>query len=138
MSKPETIRYKNKDVAIIIRKDVDVDGIGFFTEPDNFFQVGLHHRPKGMKLPAHVHKMDHPITVTEIQEVLMVLSGSIRVTFFSAGGELIGKRILNAGDSILLLHEGHQIEYLEETRMFEVKQGPYPGSQNAKIYLKNP
>lgn len=135
MSKPDRVSYKKKPVAIIFRKDLDVDGIGFFTDPDNPFQIGIHHRPKGMILAAHIHRIEHPITVTEIQEVLTVLSGSIRVTFLTRTGKGIGERILTTGDSILLMREGHQIEYLEETRMFEVKQGPYPGSKNAKIYL---
>lgn len=120
---------------MILRNDIDVDGIKFFTEPDNAFQVGLHHRPKGLVLPPHVHKMEHPVVINEIQEVLMVISGSIRLTLLSHDGKVLGKRILKANDSVLLIREGHQIEYLEETRMFEVKQGPYPGVKNAKIYL---
>jgi hypothetical protein len=138
MSKPDVVRYKNRPVAIIFRRDFDVNGLAFFTEPDNAFQVGLHHQPKGLKLAPHVHKMEHPIVINEIQEVLMILSGSIRLTLYSHEGKKLGVRILKTNDSVLLLREGHQIEYLEETRMFEVKQGPYPGAKNAKIYLSKP
>ena len=135
MNKPDIVRYQNLPVAIIFRGNMDVDGIQFFTEPDNAFQVGFHNRPKGLVLPPHVHKMEHPIVINEIQEVLMVLSGSIRLTLLSHDGKMLATRILKTNDSVLLIREGHQIEYLEETRMFEVKQGPYPGSKNAKIYL---
>jgi hypothetical protein len=138
VSKPDIIRYNNRIIAIIFNHDIDVDGIQFFTDQDNAFQVGLHHRPKGLVLAPHVHKMEHPITIHEIQEVLMVLSGSIRLTLYSRDGKILGLRILKANDSVLLICEGHQIEYLEETRMFEVKQGPYPGTKNAKIYLTKP
>jgi hypothetical protein len=136
VNKPETISYKGKAIAIIIPAGVDTDGISFFTDQDNPFQVGLHHRPKGMVLAPHIHKIDHPITVNEIQEVLFIQSGSIRVNLMTREGKAIASRTLKSGDGILLLREGHQIEYLEETRMFEVKQGPYPGHHNAKIYLK--
>ena len=136
MTQLDTIRHNDTPVAIIIRSTIDVENIEFFTDPDNPLQVGLHHRPKGMVLAPHIHKMEKPITVTEIQEVLMVLSGSIRLTCLTQDGTILGTRILKANDSVLLLREGHQIEYLEETRMFEVKQGPYPGSKNAKIYFK--
>jgi hypothetical protein len=136
VTKPETISYKDKAIAIIIPSGTDVDGIGFFTGPENPFQIGLHHRPKGMILAPHVHKIDHPITINEIQEVLFIQSGSILLTLLTRDGKIIAKRILKTGDGVLLLREGHQIEYLEETRMFEVKQGPYPGHHNAKIYLK--
>ena len=132
----DTISYNDRPVAIIIRSTIDVDNIAFFTDPDNPLQVGLHHRPKGMKLVPHIHTMEKPVVVDEIQEVLMILSGSIRLTMYTRDGDVIGERILNTGDSVLLLREGHQVEYLEETRMFEVKQGPYPGMKNAKIFLK--
>lgn len=112
-----------------------MDGIRFITEPDNALQVGFHQRPKGMKLDPHIHTMEKPIVIEEIQEVLMVISGSLRLTIIAHSGELLGTSILKANDSVLLLREGHQIEYLEDTRMFEVKQGPYPGVKNAKIYL---
>jgi len=138
MSKPDVVSYHNRPVAIILPHDIDVDGLAFFTEPDNAFQVGLHHQPKGLVLAPHIHKIEHPITINEIQEVLMILSGSIRLTLYSHDGKKLGKRILKANDSVLLLREGHEIEYLEETRMFEVKQGPYPGAKNAKIYLHKP
>jgi hypothetical protein len=137
MSKPDVISYNNRPIAIILRHDIDVDGIRFFTEPENAFQVGLHHRSKGLVLPPHIHKIQKSITVKEIQEVLLILSGSIRLTLYSRDGNVLGKRILKTNDGVLLMREGHKIEYLEETRMFEVKQGPYPGSKNAKIYLVN-
>lgn len=136
MQHSESITYKNKPVAIIIRDGVSVDGISFFTDPENLLQVGLHERPKGMKLEPHVHVLEKPIVVNEIQEVLLILSGSIRLTMYTKTGEVIGQSILKTHDSVVLLTEGHQIEYLEDTRMFEVKQGPYPGFKNAKIYLK--
>lgn len=131
----ETIFYKNKPAAIIARGSVAVDGIKFITEPENALQVGFHQRPKGMKLEPHVHTMEKPVVIEEIQEVLMVMSGSVRLTVYAHTGEVLGKKILKANDCVLLLREGHQIEYLEDTRMFEVKQGPYPGVKNAKIYL---
>jgi hypothetical protein len=134
---PDVILHNDIPVAIIIRGDVKVDNLEFFTEPDNFLQVGLHQRPKGMVLEPHVHKMEKPVIITEIQEVLLILSGSIKLSCFTSDGIFLDSRILKTNDSVVLLREGHQIEYLEETRMFEVKQGPYPGFKNAKIYLKN-
>lgn len=89
-----------------------------------------------MILEPHIHKMEKPIIIEEIQEVLLVLSGAIKLTCYTTEGVLLESRILNTNDSVILLREGHQIEYLEETRMFEVKQGPYPGHKNAKIYIK--
>ena len=132
----ETIYHEKMPVALIIPSGVSVDGISYITDPLNSLQIGLHHRPAGMKLAAHTHIVPAPVSISEYQEVLYIISGSIELTLYTTGGDIIAKRTLNAGDSALLIREGHQVTYLEETRMFEVKQGPYPGASNAKLYLR--
>lgn len=133
----ETIFHNTIPVALIIPEGIHIDGISYLTDPLNSLQIGLHNRPKGMKIAPHVHTVPSPVTLTEFQEVLMILSGSIELTLYTKTGEIIAKRILKTGDSVLLMREGHQVEYLEETRIFEVKQGPYPGAETAKIYINN-
>ncbi len=136
-SDDNTIYANGIPVAIIMRQETAVENLRFFTEPDNSLQVGLHHGTQGGKLEPHIHLMEKPIVVNEIQEVLMILSGSIRLTLYSDVGEKIDEQILHAHDGVLLLRGGHEIDFLEETQMFEVKQGPYPGVLKAKKYLKS-
>ncbi len=132
----ETIYHNTKPVAMIIPAGIHTDGITYVTDPLNPLQIGLHNRPKGMKLAPHVHTVPSPVTLTEFQEVLFIISGSIELTLYTKTGDCIAKRILKNGDSALLMREGHMVEYMEDTHMYEVKQGPYPGSENAKIYIK--
>ena len=131
----EEVHHNHKPIAIILRADVTVSGIKFFTPLSNFFQVGLHNREKGVRIHPHVHKLPKPITVTAMQELLLIQSGKIRLTLFTAGGKKLGKKILRTGDSVLLLSGGHGVDFLESTRMFEIKQGPYPGEASAKLYF---
>jgi hypothetical protein len=132
----QEIRDSDRVYAMVFRSDVHAaDGVQFFTGTDNPFQVGLHHRAAGVRLAPHVHRLDHPLTVTSVQEMLFVRSGKVRVTIYTDTGTTVSTVELGAGDSILLLTGGHGVDFLEDTDMFEVKQGPYPGQANAKIYF---
>lgn len=132
----EEVFSKDKLVAIIYRKDIPVDGVRFLTDDNNPFQIGIHSRLKGIKLSPHIHKVDHSFVINSIQELLYVVSGKIRVTFYSHKGEIVGRKILTDGDSVLFISEGHGVDFLENSRIFEIKQGPYPGITHAKIFFK--
>lgn len=120
---------------MIFRKHLDIPGVRFFTDERNPFQIGEHRRPKGTKLPPHIHIIEKPLVISTIQEVLVVQEGKIRVTLYTKEGTVIQKNILSAGDSMLLMDHGHGVDFLEDAKIFEVKQGPYPGTRHAKIYL---
>ena len=77
-----------------------------------------------------------PKTINEIQEVLYIEHGKVEVEFYESSGKKIGNAILNSGDTILLLSGGHGFNILEDTKMIEVKQGPYSGVEEDKGYLE--
>lgn len=131
----EPIVYQKKEIACVYRKTIKADGIRFLTTPDNAFQIGIHHRKAIIKLPPHIHNCPAPLTITEIQEVLYVIAGKIRVTMMSKSKKIIAKKVLSVGDAILLKTQAHQVEFLGNARVFEIKQGPYPGEAHAKHYL---
>ena len=122
-------------IALIFRKNLKVEGVRFLTAEDNPFQVGIHNRQKGIHLAPHVHKIEKPLIINSIQEILYVVEGKIRVLLFSKKGKKITSKILSPGDSILLVSGGHGLDFLEKSRIFEVKQGPYPGFDHAKSFL---
>ncbi|KKR34286.1 MAG: hypothetical protein UT63_C0003G0002 [Candidatus Gottesmanbacteria bacterium GW2011_GWC2_39_8] len=132
----EKIIYKDKEIAMVFRGNMELEGIKFFTDEMNPFQIGIHNRPKGVKLNPHIHKMAHALVIKTIQEVLFVQRGKIRVNLFTKAGEKIQSVVLVKGDSILLMGEAHGVDILEDSYIFEIKQGPYPGTEHAKIYLK--
>ena len=131
----EPILYKGEKVACVYRKDIVVSDIKFLTTPDNLFQIGIHDRKDQVQLPAHTHNVPSPITINQIQEVLFVMKGKIRVTMLTETSAVISKKLLIAGDAILLISQAHQVEFLGNTRVFEIKQGPYPGDGHAKHFL---
>ena len=136
MNGVEEIYYKKKCIAIVFRNDITLaDGVQFLTPPENPFQIGFHRVHAGKVMAGHFHRLDKPLSIDTVQELLLVQSGKVKVTLLSKDGSSIATIILLPNDGILLMHEGHGVEVLEDAQIFEVKQGPYPGFSNAKIYV---
>lgn len=121
----EKIVFNKKIIAIVFRANLEVSGVKFLTDVDNPFQVGIHSQKRGVVLEPHVHKIEKPLSMRVIQELLMVQRGKIKVNIFTKGGKFIKSSILSNGDSVLFLDCGHGVEFLEKSRIFMVKQGPY-------------
>lgn len=132
----EPILYKDKEIAIVYRASINVQERKFLTTEDNPFQIGLHERKKGTKIPAHLHNCPKPLSISEIQEFLYVVRGTIHLTMLNVKNETIAVKDLTAGDSVLLKSQAHRIEFLDDARIIELKQGPYPGHEYAKTYLE--
>ena len=87
--------------------------------------------PKGSLSDAHIHDPLPQIPWPTRHTAIVCISGSVRVFLSDRHGLAVAAPVLSIGDT-LLFTEGHQLELLEEqTRIIEVKQGPYPGSQDA-------
>jgi len=136
MNGVENVYSAKKLIAVVYRNYIKVDGVRFYTEATNAFQIGLHDRLKGVLLPPHIHKVLNTFKIESIQEVLYVIKGKVKISFYSRNGKFISIKVLEVGDSVLLMDGGHGLEFMDNSRIFEVKQGPYPGSQSAKIYIK--
>jgi mannose-6-phosphate isomerase-like protein (cupin superfamily) len=125
----ERILNAGKELALIIRRSFEKDGIEFFTPGSYSQQIGYMKRAKGYAILPHVH---NPV-VREVQytkEVLFIKSGRVRVDFYSEEQEYLESAVLMAGDVILLAFGGHGFEMLEESEIIEVKQGPYAGESD--------
>jgi len=131
----EKVESSKKLIALIYRSNIKVDGVKFLTDRKNPFQVGIHNRQKGVSLPPHIHRLDSLLTIKTVQEFLYVVDGKIRVTLFTEKGKKITRKTLSPGDSILIISGGHGVDFLEDARIIELKQGPYPGPSKAKHFF---
>ncbi len=68
--------------------------------------------------------MDSKIAIFN-QEVLYLKSGKIKIILYNNDYSLIKECILNIGDIILLASGGHSLEFMEDSELIEIKQGPY-------------
>ena len=139
----ERIMSDKLELALIIRRSFNKDGIEFFTPETYSQQIGYMKRSSGHVIPPHVH---NPVKreVHYTKEVLFIKSGRLRVDFYSENQEYLRSEILESGDVILLAYGGHGFVMLEETEIIEVKQGPYagdhdktrfPGIQSSEVFL---
>lgn len=132
----EPIIHNTLEVACVYRSSLVVkNNIQFLTSQDNPFQIGIHDRKEKIRLPTHLHNCPKPIEISEIQELLYVISGQIRVYMYTKDNKKIAQKLLSPGDAILLKSAAHSVEFLGNARVFEVKQGPYPGYAHAKIFF---
>ena len=125
----EKIFIGNNLAAILVRRDFKSSGIQFFTDTEFSQQLGYMSRPKGYVIEPHIHK-DVSRQVIKTQEVLFIKSGKLLVEFYDNDKKFAKSRVLETGDIILLAECGHGFKMLEETEIFEVKQGPYAGEED--------
>lgn len=114
----------NRLIAIIIPHDFHKDGVEFFTPKEFSQQMGYMKHPMGYSISPHVHKLAAR-EIQYTQETVLVKSGKIRVNLYSDGKEYVGSEVLTPGDVILLAGGGHGFQFLEESELIEIKQGPY-------------
>jgi len=135
MSAIEQLTSNNQIIAIIIRHDFSKEGIEFFT-PGNFSQqLGYMKHQKGETIQGHIHVL-HVREVQYTQETLFIKKGRVKINFYHQDRSFFTSRELKTGDVILLASGGHGFEFLEETEMIEVKQGPYCGDRDKVRFVE--
>ncbi len=142
----ERIHCRGSLLALIVPHAFREPGIHFLTPEDLSQQLAYMRHPAGKVIEAHVHN-PVPREVHYSQEVLLIRKGRLRVDFYDEDRRYVESRILEAGDTILLVTGGHGFEVLEEVEMIEVKQGPhigegdktrFPGISASQVRLKQP
>lgn len=130
----ERIEHNGKLFALILRANYESEGVNFITSEDNPLQLGILIHKQGSIIKPHTHR-NLPKTITTVQEVLHIQSGKIEAEFYESKGKKIASTVLDSGDTILLLSGGHGFNILEDSKIIEVKQGPYGGVEADKERL---
>jgi quercetin dioxygenase-like cupin family protein len=133
MKNMEEIRAGQQIIAIIIYSGFEKDGIEFFTPGEFSQQMGYMKHKKGHIIQEHKHLLQ-PREVKYTQETLFIRKGRVRVDFYLDDNAYLTSRELSAGDVILLASGGHGFEFLEESEMIEVKQGPHGGDADKERF----
>lgn len=123
------IKQNNAVLALIIKSNYDNEGISFITPNDYSQQLAYMHHQKGHVILPHVHN-EVKREVLYTKEVLVIKKGKLRCDFYTDEKEYVCSEVIESGDVILLANGGHGFECLEETEMFEIKQGPYAGDND--------
>ncbi len=101
------------------------------TEDPLPLQLVLLNRDAGAYVRPHYHRNDAPATSAMRHQILVCQRGRLRVGLYTSSGARLGHVTLAPGDLVLMC-EGHSLEFLEpETKVIEIKMGPFPGSDAA-------
>ncbi|UYN88680.1 MAG: hypothetical protein KIT08_06140 [Anaerolineales bacterium] len=131
----EIVEYNGTKYAEIIWATEKVEKTTFFSPADSSFQFGLLAHNAGFVEPPHFHK---PVerTISDLQQMFVVQRGVVVVDLYSDEGDLLREIEMHAGDAIVLIHGVHAIRVLEDMQCISVKQGPYLGEAEDKVFVE--
>lgn len=120
-------------LAIIIRAAVSPPETSFITPETYNQQVGFIVYPAGGEVVRHSHK---PVerTIIGTSEVLIVRKGRCELDVYNDAHELVAMRELHVGDVAVIISGGHGFRMIEDTILLEIKQGPYIGDSEKRIF----
>lgn len=122
--KPIKLKYKNKIYAYVMHKEIFSGKYNFINKPSDILQLGFFQLNNRDVSKCHYHNFHKRIS-KKTSEFIYVVSGSIRINFYSKNGTLLDSFKLGKGASILIFDLAHEIEYLKKTKLIEVKTGPF-------------
>ena len=134
--KEELIKDGDTLIAVILRNGKYPKGLKFYSQNQDFIQVGTWNYSKGQKIKPHIHILGQK-KVNRTQEVLYVKSGEVKVNTYNEAGTLIDMTTLRKGDLIIQLAGGHSFEILQDdTQVLMIKNGPYYGMEKDKKIIE--
>ena len=130
MLQAERIEKDGKVLAIVLRLIISDNSVEFVTPKEFPMQLGVHKRKKGEYVKAHDHVPFDTLKNLQVQEILIVKKGKMSVGLYY--NKKICKEVIVSSNEIILLNTGHNVKFLDDTEMIEVKQGPYRERENEK------
>ena len=124
-----------KTIAIIIKREFEKGGVNFVSKEDFPLQLGISSYKRGDKIKPHFH-IEKEIKVNKIQEVVHVENGGAIINLYDINSKKFKSVELVTGDTIFFVDGGHGFEMLEDTKIIEVKQGPYLGKDKDKRMIE--
>lgn len=123
------VEHNGVELGAIVRSTYHSSGIGFFSADNDGLQLGYMNRPDDYVIAPHTHnKIKREVYFTE--EILFIRSGMVRVDFYDENQKYVESYIVRSGDIVILKAGGHGFKVIERADIFEVKQGPYLGTQD--------
>src|SRR5438128_1884930 len=88
----------------------------------------------GEVIKAHYHLKKQVETHSVVQEFLLIAAGQALLRLYDTEAHReFASRQLETGDMVLLLAGGHGLEIQADTKIIELKLGPYDGKVKDKV-----
>lgn len=105
------------------------EGLSFFSNPQDFLQIGSWNYPSKKILQRHFHRLVNR-SINRTHEIIIVLEGSLKAQIYTLDKEFIKEVIINTLEVGIMLNCGHGYEIIEDgTKVIEIKNGPYMGPE---------
>jgi len=131
------VKYKDNLVAIFHTRDEWKENLDFLTPNESFIQTGTWWYQRGKKLIPHKHILNER-TNYYTQETIIVLNGKVQIDLYDDNGNIYHQEILQRNDLGIILAGGHGYLILEDnTKVVEVKNGPFISVEKDKVLIKN-
>ncbi len=124
-------------MAIVVRSEFEGTGTIPLTPPDFPLQLMMMVKREGEVAKGHFHRpVVSPRKRDESRhEIVHVIRGEVKIELFDLHGKPVDQVRLGVGDTALLT-AGHKVTYLQDAKVLEIKEGPYPGSESDKMFLE--
>ena len=132
----ESVEFNGICYAEIIWADTQVEETTFYSPAESSFQFGLLAHKAGFVEAPHYHK-PFTRTIDDLQQMFVVQRGVVAVELFADNGDQLREIVLRQGDAIVLIHGIHAIRVIEDMQCVSVKQGPFLGMENDKVFVGN-
>ncbi len=119
----ETIIDKGEILAIVAKTKC-MENTSFFSPAGFFLQTSIQNRDTGERIAPHEHPTYFENEIKS-QEIVYVIQGQVEIGLYHKG-KRVQSRILDPGD-LILLNSGHNVNYLEDSKILLIKTGPYRG-----------
>jgi mannose-6-phosphate isomerase-like protein (cupin superfamily) len=129
----EIITADGKTLCYVIRASTQPKQTTFITPPESKQQVGFIVYPKGGTIARHIHR---PLErhIIGMSEVLVVRSGHCQIEVYDEHESLVTMRDLYQNDVVIMVGGGHGFQVKEDTVLLEIKQGPYLGANDKRLF----
>ena len=133
----ESVEYNGTRYAEILWADTQVEKTTFFSPSESSFQFGLLAHKAGFVEPPHFHR-PFGRQIDDLQQMFVVQRGIVVVELYSDDGGKLREITLRRGDAIVLIHGVHAVRVIEDMQCISVKQGPFLGPENDKVFVEVP
>ena len=125
--------------GIIFAKKISLDniekGLCFYSNDEDFIQVGTWNYEKGRYLAAHNHNIVER-KINRTNEVIIILNGKLKIDIYNENDEKIAELEAKKNDLLIMMNGGHGYHILEDnTKVIEIKNGPYLGAEKDRRRL---
>ena len=122
----DKIQHKSKVYAYYFDVTKTKPGLSFFSNDEDFIQIGIWNYKAKKLLPAHFHK-EFARESTRTCESIFVVKGEVLCNIYTKSGIKVSTFTLKKNQMAVQLYGVHEYKILKNSIVIETKNGPYFG-----------